>query len=145
MSGLVAIVDLEGAPVDPNLLGKLTDALDSRGRDEKKTWINGHIGLGHTLHKTTNEAEYEHHPCTLDGNVWLIASARVDAREELVKKLGLQHQLKLKQTPDTELILHAYHTWGERCLDHILGDFAFVIWDSKRQKLFSARDRFRPQ
>ncbi|MGK0298260.1 MAG: asparagine synthase (glutamine-hydrolyzing) [Gammaproteobacteria bacterium] len=142
MSGLVAIVNLNSAPVDQHLLGRLTDALDSRGKDKKETWINGHIGFGHTLHRTTNEAEYEHQPCTLDGNVWLIASARIDAREELVNKLGLQHQLNLKQTPDTELILHAYHTWGEQCLNHILGDFAFVIWDGRNQKLFCARDRF---
>ena len=41
---------------------------------------------------------------------------------------------------DVELILRAYHAWGENCVEHLLGDFAFGIWDSARQHLFCARD-----
>ena len=41
---------------------------------------------------------------------------------------------------DSELILRAYEKWGESCPEHILGDFAFAIWDQPQQKLFCARD-----
>ncbi len=41
---------------------------------------------------------------------------------------------------DAELILHAYDAWGEQCVEHILGDFSFVLWDSRRHCLFCARD-----
>jgi asparagine synthase (glutamine-hydrolysing) len=43
---------------------------------------------------------------------------------------------------DTEVILKAYHAWGEDCVDRLSGMFAFVIWDTQRQRLFMARDRF---
>lgn len=142
MSGLVAIINLDGAAVDRPLFGRLTDSLEYLGRDRKATWIDGHVGLGHTLHKTTNEADYEIQPCTLDGNVWLIAHARIDARRELVNKLELQHQINLETTPDPELILRAYYRWGEQCLAHLIGDFAFILWDARTGKLLCARDRF---
>ena len=43
---------------------------------------------------------------------------------------------------DAALILHAYQVWGEACLAHLIGDFAFVIWDGRRRTLFCARDHF---
>jgi asparagine synthase (glutamine-hydrolysing) len=43
---------------------------------------------------------------------------------------------------DEELILNAYETWGEDCVNHLIGDFAFAIWDERKQKLFCARDHF---
>lgn len=42
---------------------------------------------------------------------------------------------------DAELVLAAYLCWGEACVDHIIGDFAFVIWDAIRRQIFCARDR----
>ena len=48
----------------------------------------------------------------------------------------MNNEIDLNKTPDSELILHAYRKWGENCLDHLLGDFAFVIWDKSKQKLF---------
>jgi asparagine synthase (glutamine-hydrolysing) len=56
--------------------------------------------------------------------------------------MGMKQSLDLSRTPDSELILHAYRKWGEACLTHLLGDFAFVIWDKPKQKLFCAKDRF---
>lgn len=43
---------------------------------------------------------------------------------------------------DAELILHAYEKWGDDCVKHLLGDFAFAIWDDRRKRLFCARDHF---
>jgi asparagine synthase (glutamine-hydrolysing) len=43
---------------------------------------------------------------------------------------------------DARLILHAYHVWGEDCVEHLLGDFAFAIWDGRARRLFCARDHF---
>ena len=43
---------------------------------------------------------------------------------------------------DTETIIHAYEEWGEACVEHLRGMFAFAIWDNKNRKLFLARDRF---
>ena len=142
MSGFVAIVNTRGAPVDRNLLDALTASLRCRGPDRQQVWAEGPVGLGHALFRTTLEAQYEHQPASIDGRVWITGCIRVDARRELVEKLRLGAPLSLENTPDSELVLHAYHAWGERCLDHLLGDFAFALWDGRKQRLFCARDRF---
>ncbi len=142
MSGFIAIYNTDNQPVQPRLLSSLVESLKFRGPDRQKIWIDGSIGLGHTLFRTTNEAKYENQPATLDRQVWITCSARIDDRKNLVNKLGMRKEINLSKTPDSELILHAYKKWGEDCLDHLLGDFAFVIWDNRDKKLFCARDRF---
>jgi asparagine synthase (glutamine-hydrolysing) len=141
MSGIVGIVHFEGAPVDRHLLGEMTAFMDVRGPDALEIWIDGNVGFGHTLLKTTDESEHERQPFTLDGRVWIVADARVDARSELIPQLKAHGHGNLSPTAtDVELILRAYQTWGENCVEHLLGDFAFAIWDSLQQCLFCARD-----
>jgi asparagine synthase (glutamine-hydrolysing) len=84
----------------------------------------------------------ERQPCSLDGQVWITADARVDGRQELKQKLEANGRNELKTATDVKLILHAYHVWGEDCVDHLLGDFAFAIWDGRQGQLFCARDHF---
>ena len=142
MSGFIAIVNIDGAPVDQELLQRLTESLHFRGPDLQQTWIDGNVGLGHTLFRTTHEALYENQPASLDSKVYIAGSIRIDGREELVDKLGLTGALDLNHTPDSELILHTYSTKSENFLDHLLGDFAFVLWDGKKRKLLCVKDRF---
>lgn len=132
----------------------MTDFLAFRGPDAKATWIDGNVGFGHTLLKTTFEAEHEHQPFTLDGKVWVVADARIDAQAELFEELKRygggtgdppvqghgQDAHVTSGVTDVELILRAYHAWGENCVEHLLGDFAFGIWDVVRQRLVCARD-----
>jgi asparagine synthase (glutamine-hydrolysing) len=65
---------------------------------------------------------------------------RVDNWKELRGKL-LEQGTHLRTRADAELVLRAYERWGGDCLDHIDGDFAFVIWDMRRREAFCARDR----
>ena len=139
MSGIVGIVNLDGAPIDRELIWRCTDLLAYRGPDAQQVWIDRNVGLGNTLLRTTYESETESEPTTLDGKVWLIADARIDARAELLKELPTS--LVSKNTPnDAELILYAYEAWGEDCIQHLIGDFVFAIWDTRSQRLFCARD-----
>lgn len=144
LSGFVGILNLDGAPVDQPLLGRMTQALAFRGPDARGIWSQGEIGLGHTLLRTTYESANERQPAALDARLWIVADGRVDARAELIAKLNsrlsIRHEVSLS-TPDAELILHAYDAWGESCLDHLLGDFSFAIWDAANRKLFCARDQ----
>jgi asparagine synthase (glutamine-hydrolysing) len=100
------------------------------------------VGFGHALLQATDESLQEKQPCSLDGEVWITADARIDNRENLINKLAAHGREARLDRPDVELILHAYHAWGDRCAEHLLGDFAFAIWDRPRQRLFCARDHF---
>src|SRR5271168_2055054 len=140
MSGIVGIVNLDGAPVEHLLLKEMTDRLALRGPDAQNIWLEGNAGFGHTMLRTTVESEREHQPFSLDGQVWITADARIDDRENLVAKLKSKGQEVASAAPDAELILHAYHAWGEHCVEHLLGDFAFAVWDGPRRRVFCARD-----
>ena len=76
--------------------------------------------------------------CKLAADLSITADARIDGREELIAKLARSPQTQ----NDSELILLAYETWGEDCLKHLIGDFAFAIWDSRSRRFFCARDHF---
>ncbi|MGZ4733276.1 MAG: hypothetical protein ACXVZH_14175, partial [Terriglobales bacterium] len=143
MSGIVGIVHFDGAPVERHLLGRMTGFMAFRGPDAQEIWIDGNAGFGHALLKTTDESEHERQPFTLDGRIWIVADARVDARRDLIAKLktkGSENECLSTDATDVELILRAYLAWGEDCVEHLLGDFAFAIWDGPKQWLFCARD-----
>ena len=141
MSGIVGILNLNGRPVEPLLLQRLTSYLEFRGPDASDTWISGPLGFGHTLLQTTTDTPRERQPFSLNGQVWIIADARIDDRPSLAKKLGLDDRIRHQQITDVELILQAYLSWGQSCVEHLLGDFAFAIWDERKQLLFCARDQ----
>lgn len=142
MSGIAGIVNLDGAPVDRELLLRMTQYLAPRGPDRQEIWIDGQVGFGHTLLRTTAESATERQPLTLDGKTWIVADCRVDAREELVRELVERDSTPRSDAPDPELILHAYTVWREASVDHLIGDFSFAIWDADRRVLFCARDHF---
>jgi len=142
MSGIVGIINIDGASIDRALLSRMTEFMSYRGPDAQEVWVDGSVGFGHTMLRTTRESLLEHQPCSLDGEVWITADARVDGRAELVQKLGSKGIESLESTTDVELILRAYNAWGSSCVDHLLGDFAFAIWDGRRRQLFCARDHF---
>lgn len=140
MSGIVGILNTDRAPVDRELLSKMTGSLAARGPDAQSSWHGGNVGLGHTAFWTCDISRQEKQPATLDGEVWLTANARIDAREDLVPALR-SHGCDVRlDSGDAELILHAYQVWGTGCPKHLLGDFAFALWDGRKQQLFCARD-----
>ncbi len=142
MSGFVCILHGDDAPVERALLQSLTDFLSFRGPDAHEIWLDGAIGMGHALLRTTHESENERQPASLDGRYRIVADARLDAREELIEKLQRAGRNVCSKTPDCDLILHAYAVWGPSCVDHLLGDFSFALWDAHRKHLFCARDHF---
>lgn len=120
----------------------MTEVMTFRGPDAQTVWSQGFVGFGHTLLQTTWESAAESQPFTLDRQVWIVADARIDDRQTLTEKLGLTHRANSEQIlTDIELILRAYLRWGDDCVQHLLGDFAFGIWDDRTGRLFCARDQ----
>jgi len=139
MSGIVAIANVDGAPIDRAVLARLTDALSFRGPDRLAARAIANAGLGHTLLRLDAE-ERGDQPFTLDGRTWVVADARIDARADLVAAMQAEAACAV-DAPDVEVIARAYERWGEDCAAHLLGDFAFVVWDAPRRRLFCARDQ----
>ncbi len=105
MSGIVGIVNFDGAPIDRDLLTSLTASMTFRGPDAQLIVVDGNAGFGHTMLRTTHEAETETQPLTLDGKVWLTADARLDGRDELLEKLNARNTVSRSKPNDAELIL----------------------------------------
>lgn len=140
MSGIVGLLNLDGRPVEPALLERLAAFLAFRGPDAQRTWLGGHVGFGLALLKTTAEDEHAP-PFGPDGEIRIVADARVDGRRDLEAKLRAHSYDPPADAGDAELILRSYQLWGEKCVEHLLGDFAFAIWDGPRRRLFCARDQ----
>ena len=139
MSGILGLFNLDQRPVEPGELRDMASLLTRRGPDRTGVWHFGPIGLGHTLLVTTPEMVLENlpleHPqsgCVITGEV------RLDNRAELLGRLGLGD--RKDATGDAGLALAAYLEWGEACAQHLLGDFAFAVWDPHHKRLFCARD-----
>lgn len=142
MSAIVGIYNRTGQPVDPSCLKGMTDILAHRGPDGVGGWTSGPVGLGHRMLWTTPESLHEMLPFADDtAGVTITADARIDNRDELLPLLGLPDG-PTASVSDSQVILAAYQKWGEDCPNHLLGDFAFAIWDEAAQKLFCARDHF---
>ena len=135
-----------------DLLDRLTAVMAYRAPDGHATWHQGPVGLGHALFRTHTPGEQTepgviHDPAT---GLSLVADARLDDREELVRKLRAAgpHAHRDAQgevgadTSAPRLLLAAWRAWGTASPEHLAGDFAFVLWDALRRTLFAARDPF---
>ena len=139
MSGICGAWSLNGRIPSPTEIKAIAAPLERRGPDRTHYWHDGPIALGHTLLATTPEALVEVLPLTeSDSGCTITADARLDNREELITALDLGGETRT--IGDGELILRAYLKWGEDCPTHLLGDFAFAIWDPRAARLFCARD-----
>lgn len=140
MSGIAGFFCLDGKPADPADLERMHASLARRGTDDGGLWQEGPAGLAQRILWTTPESLSERLPLVdAEGSLALVADARLDNRDELIASLGLQGR-RPEEMPDSRLILAAYERWGEACPEKLIGDFAFAIWDARRQVLFCARD-----
>lgn len=127
---------------DEALVRRMTADLAHRGPDDAGFFADGPIALGHRRLAIIDLSSAGHQPMPgPDGSLWLVYNGEIynylDLRADLQKK-GHSFQ----SNSDTEIILHAFQEYGPDCLTHFNGMFAFALWDSRRQRLFLARDRF---
>lgn len=141
LSGFGGIFCRDGAPVQPDCLLRLAEGIACRGADGEGSWHQGPIGLAHAHFWTTPEEVGERQPVHRPGrDLWLCGDLRLDNREELLATLG--DAVEERPVTDAQIVLAAYDRWEEDCPRHLAGDFAFVLWDGRRRRLFAARDPF---
>ncbi|MEO8392844.1 MAG: asparagine synthase-related protein, partial [Chloroflexota bacterium] len=138
MSAILGQFHLDGSPVAPEQIARGMNALADYAVERSATWIEGQIGLGSHLRCFTPESLQETQPHRSHDRA-IVADARIDNRDDLCDRLGIA-AAERSTTPDSALILRAYEQWGEDCTAHLVGDFAFAIWDGRQQRLFCARD-----
>lgn len=141
MSAFCGFLNLDSAPADPQVVAAQIARLKHRGPDGSGAFTDGPMAMGHLLMRITPESDGETSPFRDAGGQLVIAfNGRLDHREDLLEALATpSHERDL---PDPALILRAYEKWGEDCPVHLEGEFAFALWDQRRQELFCARDRF---
>ncbi len=144
MSAILGRINYDGSPVDEAAFQRAMEAEAIYGGDASSTWISHTIALGHHLLQITPESIGEVQPYT-DGRLIVTADAMLCNRDELFAQLAVAPQARAAIT-DAALIAQAYLRWGADCPLHLIGDFAFALWDLQTQTLFCARDHmgFRP-
>ena len=138
MSGISGILRFDGGAVSARDLERQTNQLTHLGPDRIRTWRDGSIGLAHLMMATTREDAFDDQPLS-DGELRLVADVRLDNREEIAAHLAINPDA-LQNLPDSALVLASYKAWGADCVDHLVGDFAFAVWDASQRTLTLARD-----
>lgn len=140
MSAICGVVLTDGGELDAALLARQIHSLDHRGIDARGAWRDGQVGLGHQMLHVTPESLSERLPWRdPESGLAIATDARLDNRDDLFRKLSIEGS-KNRGLSDSVLILKAYERWGEDCVQHLLGDFAFAIWDGRKRELFCATD-----
>lgn len=141
MCSIAGMIDLAGSQI-PGLAHKLkvmNELQAHRGPDGNGIWMREaqNVGLAHCRLSIIDIASGQQPMTDHHGN-WVCFNGEIYNYIELKQQLGGTYET----TSDTEVILRAYEVWGEECVEHFSGMFAFALWDEKRQTLFCARDHF---
>lgn len=138
MTGIAAI--FAPGPPRQEQLGLMMAAMDERVRDSSGTWVRTPFALGAlVLHTTAESQEAEQPHVNDDGSLALVMDGYLTNWEELRRDLT-ERGAALRNRSDAELVLRAYEQWGEDCAERLEGEFAVVIADLRRQRIYAARD-----
>src|SRR6516225_7932814 len=141
MCGITGIFDYRGRG-DPDrcLLRRMTSVLSHRGPDGDGFYCAPGIGLGHRRLAIIDLSGGDQPLFNEDGTVCVVFNGEIYNFQDLMAELStLGHVFRTRC--DTEVIVHAWEEWGEACLEHFNGMFAFALFDERRETLFLARDR----
>ena len=141
MCGLCGELRFDGNSVADAVLSRMLPKLARRGPDFEGRWLQGAIGLGHrrlAIIDLTERSNQPMHDTRL--GLSIVFNGAIYNYPELRRQF-IAEGYEFNSEGDTEVILKAYHKWGEHCPEHLHGMFAFAIWDQNKQSLFLARDR----
>jgi asparagine synthase (glutamine-hydrolysing) len=149
MCGICGIVNFDGRPIEPEVIGAMTASLVHRGPDGEGLYCNSTggaqqgpvVALGHRRLAVIDLSPNGKQPMTNeDGSLWIVFNGEIYNFRELRARLQAQGHV-FRSSSDTEVILRLYEEVGEKCLEEMDGMFAFALWDGRKKQLFLARDR----
>ena len=142
MCGIAGIFDLTGhRELDGDLLGAMNQSQFHRGPDEGGQHLEPGIALAHRRLSIIDLSSGQQPMHSEDGNLCVVFNGEIYNFRDLSQQLK-EKGYQFRTHCDTEVILYAWQEWGERCVDHFRGMFAFALYDRREQVLFLARDRF---
>ena len=126
---------------DKELIRKMNDRIKHRGPDDKGVYLDTNISLGHQRLSIIDLSKKGRQPIfNEDKSFCIIFNGEIYNFQKLRKDLE-ERGHKFRSKTDTEVVLHLYEDYREKCLEMLNGIFAFAIWDIRQKKLFLARDR----
>ncbi|EDX69479.1 lasso peptide isopeptide bond-forming cyclase [Bacillus cereus] len=140
MSAITGIIHFNNEPISIEHGTRLMSDLRKYPADDIQIWHKENIFFGCHAQWITPESVGEQLPFyNYEKQLTITADAIIDNRDELFEKLQVDYSDR-KNMADSELILLSYQKWGGEAPKYLVGDFAFMIWDEKKQMLFGARD-----
>ena len=142
MCGITGFIDKKQSYEDAEeLIDKMCQIIRHRGPDEQGTWVGDGIALG-MRRLSIIDLDGGHQPIwNEDRSILIVFNGEIYNYRDLQRTLQM-HGHSFRTQSDTEVILHAYEEYGDECVKHLRGMFAFALWDRTRQRLLAARDRF---
>ncbi len=142
MCGVTGILNLNGEPVSPVILRKMTDAIAHRGPDGEGYFCDSAMGLGHRRLAIIDLSAAAHQPMlSRDGQVAITYNGEVFNFRELRAELeALGHQFR--SNTDSEVVLNAWVQWGPASVVRFNGMFSYAVWDRREKALYLVRDRY---
>jgi asparagine synthase (glutamine-hydrolysing) len=140
MSGLAAIIYWDAAAVDKHAVERMLASIPHRAPDGSNAATGGNCSMGFARFSTTLRERTAVQPLhDEEHGIWLVGDVRLDNRDELSESLRGSGE---PVPPDPELLVLGYRRWGNDMAGHLVGDFAFVLWDERDRTLYAARDPF---
>jgi asparagine synthase (glutamine-hydrolysing) len=126
--------------VDRDALAAMNRQIAHRGPDDDGFFVHENVGLA-MRRLSIIDIQTGHQPINNeDETIWIVFNGEIYNHREL--RLDLESKgHRYRTRSDTETIVHLYEEYGNDCVKHLRGMFAFAIWDQPRQRLFLARDR----
>ena len=140
MSALAGVWNFDGKPGAGQACERMLAAQAIYGPHDGSLLDNGAIALGRRLFRTLPEDKHDRQPLTGGGGRYmLVADLRLDNRDELIGALRIPVE-SARDMADSMILLSAWEHWQVACFDHLVGDFAFALWDRIENRLVLARD-----
>ena len=137
MCGIYGIL---ASKVDQSFLERANNTMTHRGPDGSGYYLDVHIGMGHRRLSIIDLKGGAQPIFNEDSSLVLVCNGEIFNHDELRERLTAKGH-RFCSRSDSETILHAYEEYGQDCVKHFKGMFAFAIWDKSRRTLFLARDR----
>lgn len=140
MCGIAGLLHYNGRAVDTECLDRMIGMLSHRGPDASGVHAEGGAGLAHARLSIIDLAGGSQPMSNEDGTVWISFNGEIFNFLEL-REMLIERGHRFATRSDTEVLVHLYEDEGEDCVRRLNGQWAFAIWDARRQSLFLSRDR----